>query len=340
MQILLQKDWRLLFTRLAVRQRLDFLAGLAFTSLNHWVCGGCHQLHRINTNDIPWHPPSIDRCRTDKQIICLPPCFEIRERHIQLGLKLTRLKTAANQEYLKKIMSPFTFEFGPYPGPKIRSSFHATPKFIADRFILYIQRALIYKKGLETWQLNSESTCRHTGGPESRYGPPTEFGNTVRLAVNQPGIEVTGHCSRCPTDYSVMVGHGPDKILTKLPSMLGMTTVHTSLPVTSLGLHPFMVPATCIRQALRCIVTLAAFGGCKRRAPHLATSDSWISCLQTELSLRKVCSLDPVEGRLRPLRPTSAVELSGWRLRVRINCLRSRITSQFWYRNHYIKSNK
>ncbi|KXH65004.1 hypothetical protein CNYM01_13625 [Colletotrichum nymphaeae SA-01] len=131
LQILLQKDWRLLFTHLAVSQKLDFLAGLAFTKPNHWVCGGCHQLHRINTNDIPWH--LLRTCPYDNHRACFLSRFDIRESHVQLGLKLTRLKTAANQGYLKKIMSPFTFEYAPFPGQKTKTSFHAAPKVIADR---------------------------------------------------------------------------------------------------------------------------------------------------------------------------------------------------------------
>ncbi|KAK1717287.1 hypothetical protein BDP67DRAFT_610007 [Colletotrichum lupini] len=189
MQILLQKDWRLLFARLAVRQKLDFLAGLAFTSPNHWVCGGCHLLHRIDTNDVPWH--LLRTCPYDTNRACFLSRFDIRESHVQLALKLMRPETAANQEYLKKIMSPFTFEYAPSPGQKTKTSFHAAPKVIADRFILYTQRALSYQQGLGVWQ---------------------ELGNAVRLAVNQPGIEVNGHCSRCLIDYSIILGPGPDRL--------------------------------------------------------------------------------------------------------------------------------
>ncbi|KAK1471611.1 hypothetical protein CCUS01_06095 [Colletotrichum cuscutae] len=209
MQILLQKDWRLLFTRLAVSQKLDFLAGLAFTSPNHWVCGGCHLLHRIDTNDIPWH--LLRTCPYDTNRACFLSRFDIRESHVQLALKLMRLKTAANQEYLKKIMSPFTFEYAPSPGQKTKTSFHAAPKVIADRFILYTQRALSYPQGLGVWQV-SERICRHIGGSESGVGPPTEFGKAIKLAVNQPGIEVNGHCSRCLIDYSIILGPGPDRL--------------------------------------------------------------------------------------------------------------------------------
>ncbi|KXH47117.1 hypothetical protein CSIM01_13211 [Colletotrichum simmondsii] len=209
MQVLLQKDWRLLFTRLAVSQKLDFLAGLAFTSPNHWVCGGCHQLHRIDTNDIPWH--KLGTCPHDKDRARFLSRFGIRESHVQLALKLTRLKTAADQEYLKKIMSPFTPESGPYSDQKNKSSFHAAPRIIADKFLLYMQHERIYQKDQGIWQV-SASICRHIGGCESRIGPPKELGNAVRLAVNQPGIEVNGHCSRCPTDYSVILGPEPDRL--------------------------------------------------------------------------------------------------------------------------------
>ncbi|KAK1526123.1 uncharacterized protein CCOS01_08541 [Colletotrichum costaricense] len=123
MQILLQKDWRLLFARLAVSQKLDFLAGLAFTSPNHWVCGGCHLLHRIDTNDVPWH--LLRTCPYDTNRACFLSRFDIRESHVQLALKLMRPETAANQEYLKKIMSPFTFEaleFGKFQRESVGTS--------------------------------------------------------------------------------------------------------------------------------------------------------------------------------------------------------------------------
>ncbi|KAG7082150.1 hypothetical protein JMJ78_0004255 [Colletotrichum scovillei] len=210
MQIFLQKEWRHLFTRLTVGQKLDFLAGLAFTSPNHWVCcGGCHQLHRIDTNDVPWH--LLRDSPHDHHRAFFLSRFDLRESHVQLALKLTRLKTAADQEYLKKIMSPFTFEYALTPGLKTKTSLHAAPKVVADRFILYTQRALSYPKGLVVWQI-SERICGHIGGSEYGDGPLTEFGKAIRLAVNQPGFEVNGHCSRCLIDYSIMLGPEPDRL--------------------------------------------------------------------------------------------------------------------------------
>ncbi|EXF84276.1 hypothetical protein CFIO01_09911 [Colletotrichum fioriniae PJ7] len=211
MHSLLQKDWKYLFNRRTCIQRRDFLAGLGYTSPNHWVCGPCDKLHRIDTNDIPWHKPPINRCPRERPRACFLSRFEIRERHVQLGLKLTRFKTAADQKYLKKLMSPFTYEFDSYPGQRAES-FHAAPKIIANRFILYIQRELIYETDLGYWQLNPERICQHIGGPESKALSPKELGNAVRLAVNQPKLEVTGHCLRCSIDYSVIVGPDPDKI--------------------------------------------------------------------------------------------------------------------------------
>lgn len=149
MQTLLQKDWKLLFTRLTVSQQQDFLAALSFTKPNHWVCGGYHRLHRNNTNDVPWH--MLRACPYDKHKAQFLSRSEIRESHVQLALKLTRLETAADQEYLKKIMSPFTPESGPYSGHKTKSCFHAAPRIIADRFILYMQHELIYQKDHGIW---------------------------------------------------------------------------------------------------------------------------------------------------------------------------------------------
>ncbi|KAF4784895.1 hypothetical protein HER10_EVM0000244 [Colletotrichum scovillei] len=108
-------------------------------------------------------------------------------------------------------MSPFTFEYALTPGLKTKTSLHAAPKVVADRFILYTQRALSYPKGLVVWQI-SERICGHIGGSEYGDGPLTEFGKAIRLAVNQPGFEVNGHCSRCLIDYSIMLGPEPDRL--------------------------------------------------------------------------------------------------------------------------------
>ncbi|TDZ32642.1 hypothetical protein C8035_v011053 [Colletotrichum spinosum] len=208
LRAVIQRDWTLMFDRLPSVKKQAFLTGLAFTMPNHWACGLCHKLHHINKHDIPGAKP-YNGCPYDERGAKFAYVYEVRERYVQLALKFKRLE-AVNQDYLGKIMSPFTYKLDFITRP-ISKHFKASPKVTTERFLLHTRLKLVYRKGLSVGELDDETICPHmmvcsTGTPQSQLSGPKNFGNDVRLAFAQPGKEIQGHCPRCPADYSIIVG--------------------------------------------------------------------------------------------------------------------------------------
>ncbi|KAF3803890.1 hypothetical protein GCG54_00008392 [Colletotrichum gloeosporioides] len=132
--------------------------------------------------------------------------FEIEERHVQLALKLARLKTV-NRKYLNKLMAPFSHEFD----SDIRETseyFRASPKIIQERFLLYTQLDIVDRVGLTLNSCDYNEICPHmvidsSDKTHGRLSGPENFSTDVRMALSQRGNEITGHCPRCPTDYAI-----------------------------------------------------------------------------------------------------------------------------------------
>ncbi|KAH0428386.1 f-box domain containing protein [Colletotrichum camelliae] len=172
---IVQKDWNAVFDRLSSAHKHIFLTGVAFVLPDHWVC------------------------------------FEIRERHVQLALKLARLKTV-NQKYLNKIMSPFSHEYNSFISAK-HVYFRAEPKIIRERFILYTKLDSVHEDGLTLENCDVQSLCPHMkfdsdDDAQKRrwYYGAENLGKDVRTALSQPGNEISGYCPRCPTDYAIITG--------------------------------------------------------------------------------------------------------------------------------------
>lgn len=216
------RDWKLTLDQLPLAQKLEFWAGVALVLPNHWACGPCYRLHKINRSDIPWKERGwcerqSDSCQFENAAR-FGPFHKIEERHVQLALKFTRMKTV-NQEYLKSIMKPFTdVSFADPRNRPAYMSFHAAPKIVAGRFLLHTK--WVFGDGVRfcVSQLRAYRICphmfiryadshkqrlRHLGALDTITKDLTK---SVNLALESPGKTFDGHCSRCPTDFSVLAG--------------------------------------------------------------------------------------------------------------------------------------
>lgn len=223
MRRLIRNDWKRLVTRhLTYLERLDFFNGIALILPNHWVCAPCGQLHRINVLDLPkGERLDTPHCQVGEGRRLQWP-YNIRETHVQLALKLSRLGNS-NESYLRDIMSPFTSSIRTRFPNSLQRYYRATPKIINGKFLLQVEWDF-YDKGasIPVAHLCETFICPHMRitrvPPVERYCSyprchthgPSYFEDHVILAFSAAmrGQEVTGHCERCPTDYALKVETG------------------------------------------------------------------------------------------------------------------------------------
>lgn len=225
---LTQRNWELAFERFSWAKRMDFRTGLAYVLPNHWVCGPCGKLHTIDTWwgwDGPKNNgfPLVPQCQ-QQDGLNFDTIYPLRHTHVQLALKLTRMRSV-NQEYLKYIMSPFTTETMSSPYLRLRLTYYAVPKVVAERFLLQVKRE--FRDGDEMasarvcpGELHLEHICPHmmimaskAYGRRAGSGLSRVFGldglsKDVHLAFASFGETFFGHCKRCPTDYAVLAHPG------------------------------------------------------------------------------------------------------------------------------------
>lgn len=213
-RMLIQRDWILTLNQLSYIQQLDFWTGLAYVLPNHWVCGPCCRLHKATFRDLPgYQQPRL--CQ--QQDLKFDHFYKLHHSHIQLALKLTRMRYT-NQSYLKNIISPFTRQRLGRSSSKLHYFYRASPKVITERFLLQVQHTFrddtqsVSLKGLPT-----TSICPHMRILASRTNRPYTNDKVLQalglkglmedvyLAFSRLGHEISGHCTRCPTDYTVVV---------------------------------------------------------------------------------------------------------------------------------------
>lgn len=213
---LTQRNWRLDFPQFSYPTQINFWTGLAYVLPNHWICGPCCKLHVINR----WDRPEVNALA--------PPCqqqydlnfdaiYPLRHTHVQLALKLTRMGSV-NQSYLEYIMSPFTTEKTSSPYHRLRLTYYATPKVVAERFLLQVKRE--FRDSIAAvfpTELRLEHICPHMiimpSEPQINRQRSQILGldglsKDVHFAFASFGREFTGHCKRCPTDYTVLAHPG------------------------------------------------------------------------------------------------------------------------------------
>ena len=165
------QDWRKVLAGIPRHERIHFDHGLAHVRANYWACDYCIQLHEIDPTDIPSNRPESRHgydgfyhlytpkpCKTDHiEVFGGAWTWNLRETHIQLALKLTRILAgsdeiaarAVKRAHLRKLMKPFNlklcwkyaepthFGFATYSDPSQRGL--ATPRIVDGRFLLRME---------------------------------------------------------------------------------------------------------------------------------------------------------------------------------------------------------
>lgn len=214
---LTERNWKPTLQRLSHAQQLDFWTGLAYVLPNHWVCGPCGKLHKIDKRDRPTTDNRSPRCQ-QQDGLDFDHSYHLRHTHVQLALKLTRMGSV-NRRHLENIMSPFTTETPTLSSDRPRLKYCATPKVVAERFLLQVKRKFQWNDPavVSLSDLGLRTICPHMvilpfkvprDTKSSRAAVLGCFSNDVHLAVASLGQEVTGHCRRCPTDYTVVAQPG------------------------------------------------------------------------------------------------------------------------------------
>ncbi|KAF6809882.1 f-box domain containing protein [Colletotrichum musicola] len=214
------RDWDLALDQMRSIQRTDFLTGIAYVRPNNWACRRCSKLHAVNERDVPyteWHIRGyLPSCCHETGIYC-GPFYELRYNHVQMALKLGRMGNV-NRRYLDHIMKPYSDERKSNIHPKLLLHTRAIPKIVAERFLLHAEYK--YRDGTAPVSPNTlkfKKICPHMKIWPSRRNRSNRasralglegLSDSVHLAFDRPGQEISGHCDRCPTDYTVVAAPG------------------------------------------------------------------------------------------------------------------------------------
>ncbi|TDZ19314.1 hypothetical protein Cob_v007639 [Colletotrichum orbiculare MAFF 240422] len=230
------RDWNLALGRMPSTRRAHFLPGIAFVRPNDWVCGRCGRLHAVDKRDVPWSGwhirGSLPPCYRETGIKC-GYVYELRFAHVQMAIKLSRMGNV-NQTYLGRIMKPYSDERDSSVYSTLLLHTRAAPKIVAERFLLHAEYE--YRDNTASVSpdaLRLKKICPHMMIWPSRNTRSNSLtrdlgleglSDAVHLAFDRPGQEITGHCNRCPTDYTVVAA----------PGLLTIRAWHDLGPYTSL----------------------------------------------------------------------------------------------------------
>ncbi|KAL2757615.1 hypothetical protein ACRALDRAFT_1074585 [Sodiomyces alcalophilus JCM 7366] len=172
MQALLgHRDWSSEVRQLSLVRRLEFLGDVACTSLDHWACADCLQLHPVvfpgitamksrQSHTCPRWPQYLPRkmsnqyqflrsrkCHVDHEIPLYQPHY-MQRSHAQLALKYARQPPhqlrKAHKRLLDRLLAPYYREdFCEEDGLGVRRHYRAQPKVKNGRFLLREERTYI-----------------------------------------------------------------------------------------------------------------------------------------------------------------------------------------------------
>lgn len=261
------RPWKSVVAKLPRDGRTQFFHGISHTLPFHYVCAPCGGLHEAEGNDLPvcWLPPWRRRDQETDQVLERkpPPCgkrpvlvgesywpqsqpYYIRDKHIQMALKLHRLGKVDNA-YFRGLMARSS---GHGSGRRIYDleyTYSAEPRIVAERFMVHTEWKISHPEGGLSWarhELELYGFCWHLWLYKNDWDPwgdltleerlhcyPNEarsiLSDWVRreqlrklvvdadraLSPRMRNQEVTGHCMQCLTDYSIRVGPGDEIIL-------------------------------------------------------------------------------------------------------------------------------
>ncbi|KAK1853514.1 f-box domain containing protein [Colletotrichum chrysophilum] len=220
LRVLTARDCNEAIVRLKFQKRYDFWFEVAYSLPDYWPCKVCCRLHRMDTSDLPQHG-SVPSCQKGevREFDCL---YKLRLTHVLLALKLSR-RGDVNQEYLRKMMAPFTLRKGALMNRSLHR-YQATPKVVNGRFLLKtewtFQRHNYERVVLDVLdEFCAGGICSHLfvspdwswmkricRGNRLNYSyfSDISFERNIRKAENARK-ETRGYCRNCHTYYTIRI---------------------------------------------------------------------------------------------------------------------------------------
>ncbi|KAI0542079.1 hypothetical protein GGR58DRAFT_497432 [Xylaria digitata] len=211
-------------THLSCADYFAYLAGIARELTDQWVCDYCMALHPINKRDKPTTkrrpcscPVHVIRASWRRNRLQNPHHIGIEHHHVQLALKYTRLQQRKYDSYLRALLEPYqkkpfdtqsrgliTHEARYSAYPRIVTGSDGNPRFL----LFSIWRYLAGGRDIMLQHLGCQQICPHLQFRDHDY---FQYNNdllqTFLLALHADGggVEWRSSCSRCATDFSVML---------------------------------------------------------------------------------------------------------------------------------------
>jgi F-box associated protein len=213
MRTLLQDDM-MLVQSLSPHDCFNFISGVTDALSDYVTCGLCRKPHVVDTTDLPYPPfarKSYPCSRDWTQLRCHD--YGIRYRlsyqHVQLVLKYSRRQLShqpIQESYLSCLLRPFTAHALMFD--RVTIEFTVQPRVIDGRFILHsqwkykIRGRSVFMEDIRPSILCPHLNLTHTSNQFLRSNPLI---STVSSAIDNPGEKIYGSCTRCATDYSILM---------------------------------------------------------------------------------------------------------------------------------------
>ncbi|KAF4979604.1 hypothetical protein FZEAL_4233 [Fusarium zealandicum] len=190
---LTKRDWEKEVSQLSDAEKYEFDLGVVYNSPNYWACTeSAHTLHATSAMRSP---------------VALAN-YELRDEHIQLALKLTRLGSVPHEDTLRSIIRPFGDHYLD-EALTVQWGTDRQPKVTQQRFIQY--KEMVCKRSdhpISTTFLQGLpiEICHHHFLKDYDELPTLEHSHVImatQTALDNPGREVHRACALCPTDYTI-----------------------------------------------------------------------------------------------------------------------------------------
>lgn len=162
-------------TQLSPQDRCEYLAYVASTMPDHWVCERCQHLHRRDDADTPRLPRLPQTCPATGAVnrflhLGRLESYQIHHRHVQMAVKLSRRGSnldTAQRKYLAKLLTPQLVVYNPghragYVYPEQKATYRGIPTIVDEHWIqTSIWRIRVDVCGLRIEHLGNLAICRH-----------------------------------------------------------------------------------------------------------------------------------------------------------------------------------
>jgi hypothetical protein len=197
-------------------EHFNYLTCLARNRADVWLCQKCVKLHPVNIRDIPGRqvqldcaPKYVGGCQ-DPTAQC-PAHISLHHPHIQLALKLTRLRTRKRKykKYLAHLLGPryCTIRPGPEEEGKVIPTVTVYPKIVTERLLLKVDYQYdAGQKTLSSYTMARMYTCQHQMSHPDKlrcFGDGQSLWSVINGAFTRDGVHQHEFCYFCPTDFTV-----------------------------------------------------------------------------------------------------------------------------------------